>query len=140
PKGVQLTARNLRWATMGYLAQVQPVQAGDTMLHPAPLSHGSGLYHLPYVLNGGLNVVPASGGFDSAEIAALAAHWRNASFFAAPTMVHRLVDWAAAQHGGAGRTPIDGLATIAYGGGPMYLADIERALQVVGPHFAQIYG
>jgi len=34
----------------------------------------------------------------------------------------------------------EGLATITYGGGPMYLADIQRALLVIGPHFAQIYG
>ena len=137
PKGVQLSMRNLRWCAMAYLAEVQPVAPGDAMLHPAPLSHGGGLYHLPYVLNGGVNVVPASGGFDSAEVAALAAHWRNASFFAAPTIVHRLVEWAAAQ---GGARPIDGLATICYGGGPMYLADIERALATIGPHFAQIYG
>ncbi len=135
PKGVRLTSRNLRWATMGYLAEVQPVAPGDGCLHPAPLSHGSGLYHLPYVLRGGVNVVPASGGFDGAEIAALAAHWRNVSFFAAPTMVRRLVDWARRQP-----APIDGLATIVYGGGPMYLADLLDAREVLGPHLAQIYG
>jgi acyl-CoA synthetase (AMP-forming)/AMP-acid ligase II len=142
PKGVQLPHRSLRWCAMAYLAEVQPVAPGDAMLHPAPLSHGSGMYHLPYVLNGGINVVPASGGFDSAEIAALAAHWRNASFFAAPTMVHRLVEWAARRRADLpeGARPIEGLATISYGGGPMYLADIERALDVIGPHFAQIYG
>ena len=105
------------------------------MLHPAPLSHGSGLYHLPYVMHGGVNVVPASGGFDPAEIVELAAHWRQASFFAAPTMVRRLVDHVAPA---AGKP--EGLATITYGGGPMYLADIQQALQVIGPHFAQIYG
>ncbi len=145
PKGVRLTARNLRWATMGYLAEVQPVAPGDACLHPAPLSHGSGLYHLPYVLNGGVNVVPTSGGFDGAEIAALAARWRNASFFAAPTMVRRFVDWAREQPGEPPAAPdrrgrIDGLATIVYGGGPMYLADIEQAREVLGPHLAQIYG
>ena len=105
------------------------------MLHPAPLSHGGGMYHLPYVLNAGLNVVPRSDGFDPHEALALAAHWQRASFFAAPTMVRRLVDVA--------RTLPErpqGLATIVYGGGPMYLADIEEALQVIGPHFAQIYG
>ncbi|WP_418317644.1 AMP-binding protein [Piscinibacter sakaiensis] len=135
PKGVTLAARQLRWCSMAYLASVQPVGPADVMLHPAPLSHGGGLYHLPYVLNGGLNVVPASGGFEPAEVLALAAHWRNASFFAAPTIVRRLVD--AARH--ACRQP-EGLATICYGGGPMYLADIEDALDVIGPHFAQIYG
>jgi long-chain acyl-CoA synthetase len=135
PKGVTLAARQLRLMSLSYLASVQPVAPGDTMLHPAPLSHGSGLYHLPYVLQGGVNVVPASGGFDGEESLALAAHWRNASFFAAPTMVRRLVDAVKTQ-------PVrpDGLATIVYGGGPMYLADIEEALQLVGPHFAQIYG
>jgi long-chain acyl-CoA synthetase len=135
PKGVVLGARQLREASLGYLSEVQGVAAGDVMLHPAPLSHGGGLYHLPYVMHGGINVVPASGGFDPAEIVELAAHWRNASFFAAPTMVRRLVDHVQQ----SGRTP-EGLATITYGGGPMYLADIEQALQSIGPHFAQIYG
>ena len=135
PKGVVLGARQLREASLGYLSEVQAVAPGDTMLHPAPLSHGSGLYHLPYVMHGGVNVVPASGGFDPAEVLDLAVHWRNASFFAAPTMVRRLVDHVLAR----GRKP-EGLATITYGGGPMYLADIEQALEAIGPHFAQIYG
>jgi long-chain acyl-CoA synthetase len=135
PKGVRLSARNLRWMTLAYLAEVQPVAPGDAMLHPAPLSHGSGMYHLPYVLNGGLNVLPQSGGFDPAEIASLAAHWGNASLFAAPTMVRRLVDWARGKP-----VPLPGLATVVYGGGPMYLADIEDACAVLGPHLAQIYG
>jgi long-chain acyl-CoA synthetase len=135
PKGVVLAARQLRSASLGYLSEVQPIAAGDVMLHPAPLSHGGGLYHLPYVMHGGINVLPASGGFDAAEIVELAAHWRRASFFAAPTMVRRLVDHVEP----LGHRP-EGLATITYGGGPMYLADIERALRVVGPRFAQIYG
>jgi long-chain acyl-CoA synthetase len=135
PKGVVLGARQLREASLGYLSEVQGVEPGDVMLHPAPLSHGGGLYHLPYVMHGGVNVVPASGGFDAAEIVELAAHWRRASFFAAPTMVRRLVDLVSA----SARRP-EGLATIIYGGGPMYLADIQQALQAIGPHFAQIYG
>ena len=135
PKGVVLTPRNLRWMSLGYLACVQPVEAGDSMLHPAPLSHGAGLYHLPYVLQGGVNVIPASGGLDAAEFFALADHWRHASCFAAPTIVKRLADWARV-HG----PDTSGLATIVYGGAPMYLADIEAARAVLGPHLAQIYG
>lgn len=135
PKGVTLASHQLRWMTMGCLASVLAVEPGDTMLHPAPLSHGGGLYHLPFVLNGGLNVVPASGGFDAAECLALAAHWGRASCFMAPTMVRRLVDAARA----AGGRPA-GWSTIVYGGGPMYLADLDDALDTIGPHFAQIYG
>ena len=135
PKGVTLTPRNLRWAAMAYVATVQPVTPGDVCLHPAPLSHGSGMYHLPYVMNAGVNVIPASRGLDEAEFFALAAHWRNASCFAAPTIVKRLVD-----HVQRTATPVDGLATIVYGGAPMYLADLEAARSVLGPHLAQIYG
>ncbi|WP_031404682.1 AMP-binding protein [Thiomonas sp. FB-Cd] len=135
PKGVDLGARQLRWTSMGMLTAVQAVEPGDVALHPAPISHASGMLHLPYVLQGGINVVPESGGFDAAECLALAAHWHNASFFAAPTMVRRLVDAVKT----AGQRP-PGLATVCYGGGPMYLADLDDALQYIGPHFGQIYG
>jgi long-chain acyl-CoA synthetase len=135
PKGVTLTMRNLRWATMAYVATVQPVAPGDCCLHPAPLSHGSGLYHLPYVMNGGVNVIPQSPTLDEAEFFALAEHWRNASCFAAPTIVNRL-----AAHAAERRPPLDGLATIVYGGAPMYAADLDAARAALGPHLAQIYG
>jgi acyl-CoA synthetase (AMP-forming)/AMP-acid ligase II len=95
--------RNLRWATMAYVATVQPVEPGDSCLHPAPLSHGSGLYHLAYVMNGGVNVIPASPTLDEAEFFALAAHWRRASFFAAPTIVNRLAAHARGTQAAAGR-------------------------------------
>jgi long-chain acyl-CoA synthetase len=50
-------------------------------------------------------------------------------------MVRRLVD-RARQEGADG----DGLRTIVYGGGPMYVQDIEEAVSVMGPRFVQIYG
>jgi long-chain acyl-CoA synthetase len=135
PKGVTLTQRNLRLCTLAYTATVQAVAPGDAFLHPAPLSHGSGLYHLPYVMNCGVNVIPRSASLDEAEFFALAAFWRNASTFAAPTIVKRLAEFATAQ-----RPPLDGLATIVYGGAPMYLADLRAARAALGPHLAQIYG
>jgi acyl-CoA synthetase (AMP-forming)/AMP-acid ligase II len=55
--------------------------------------------------------------------------------FAAPTMVRRLVDCAKAEG-----TNGDGIRTVVYGGGPMYLADIEDAVSMMGPRFVQIYG
>jgi len=50
-------------------------------------------------------------------------------------MVRRLTD-AARATGQRG----DGIKTIVYGGGPMYLADIEEAVDWFGPRFVQIYG
>jgi long-chain acyl-CoA synthetase len=57
------------------------------------------------------------------------------AMFAAPTMVKRLVD-----HARTARPPLEGLKTVVYGGGPMYLADIQDAVGVIGQRFVQIYG
>ena len=59
----------------------------------------------------------------------------NVVMFAAPTMVRRLVD-AAKRRGENG----EGIRTIIYGGGPMYLADIRDAIATMGQRFVQIYG
>ncbi|EXI74679.1 MAG: Long-chain-fatty-acid--CoA ligase [Candidatus Accumulibacter sp. SK-11] len=135
PKGVMLSHRNLLAMTLSYLADVDQAEHADSILYAAPMSHGAGMYSFIHVLVGARHVVPESGGFDAAEILALARSLRQVSMFAAPTMVRRLVDQAAA-HGGDG----DGIKTIVYGGGPMYLADIQRALAVLGNRLVQIYG
>jgi long-chain acyl-CoA synthetase len=79
--------------------------------------------------------VPASGGFDAAEVFTLARQHGRMSLFAAPTIVKRLVDHAQAQ--GLDGT---GFKTIVYGGAPMYAQDIRRAIATMGPRFVQIYG
>ncbi len=55
--------------------------------------------------------------------------------FAAPTMVTRLVAYLD-ENGG----DTSNLKSITYGGGPMYVADMLKALQTIGPKFAQLYG
>jgi long-chain acyl-CoA synthetase len=135
PKGAMLTHANLRAMAQGYLTDVDTVSAGDCLLHAAPMSHGSGLYLVPYLLAGAAQVIPESGGFDPAEVFALATKLRGIGMFAAPTIVRRMVEHAAAH-----APPLEGLRTVIYGGGPMYVADILRALEVMGPRFAQIYG
>jgi long-chain acyl-CoA synthetase len=135
PKGVMITHRNLLAMTLCYFADVDEIGPGDCIVHAAPLSHGSGLYGLPHVARAAKQVIPESGGFDAAEVFELARAHRGVAMFAAPTMVKRLVD-----HARRAKPPLDGLKTIVYGGGPMYLADIQDALAIVGPRFAQIYG
>jgi long-chain acyl-CoA synthetase len=135
PKGVVISHGNLRAMCACFATDVEPVTPGDALLHPAPLSHGSGLYVLPHVAGGAVNVVPDSGGFDADEIFALLAAWDRARFFAAPTMVKRLV---AAP--GIGNARLDRLTCIVYGGGPMYVADAKAAFAALGPRLAQIYG
>ena len=48
-KGVVISHGNLRAMSRCFLADVEPIAPGDALLHPAPLSHGSGLYVLPHV-------------------------------------------------------------------------------------------
>ncbi|MEK6246221.1 MAG: long-chain fatty acid--CoA ligase [Pseudomonadota bacterium] len=133
PKGAMLTHRNLLYATQAYFADIDKLAPGDAILHPAPLSHGSGLYGLPHFAAGALNVIPESGGFDAVEIFDLMDRWPNASFFAAPTMIVRLLASPAA------RTPRH-LKTITYGGAPMYVADSLRAIELFGPRLYQLFG
>jgi long-chain acyl-CoA synthetase len=135
PKGVVITHGNLRAMSQCFLCDVETVAPGDAMVHAAPLSHGSGLYVLPNVLAGAINVVPESGGFDPSEIASLLKAWDRASLFAAPTMVKRFVEYPA-----VGAARLDHLKSIVYGGGPMYVADCKTAFAVLGPRLAQIYG
>jgi len=135
PKGVMITHRNLLAMTLCYFADVDEIGPGDCVVHAAPLSHGSGLYGLPHVARAAQQVLPESRGFDAAEVFELARAHRGIAMFAAPTMVKRLVE-----HARAARPSLDGIKTIVYGGGPMYLADIQDALAVMGNRFAQIYG
>jgi long-chain acyl-CoA synthetase len=133
PKGAMLTHRNLAQASFAYLTDVDPAAPGDSVLHAAPMSHGSGLYIVPHVQRMAVNVVPESGSFEPDEIFRLFATWRNMSMFAAPTMVKRLVD------SGGDANPAN-LRTIVYGGAPMYVEDTLKALDRFGPRLAQIYG
>ena len=135
PKGVMLTQRNLLAMTMAYFTDVDAVCAQDAMVYAAPMSHGAGLYQYAQLLRGARHVVPQSGGFDPAELVDLAASVGHLAFFAAPTMVHRLVAHLE-RTGGNG----DGFKTIVYGGGPMYVEDLRRAMDVMGQKFVQIYG
>ena len=133
PKGAMLTHRNMLFQTQAYFADIDKLSPGDSALHPAPLSHGSGLYGLPHFAVGAVNVIPESGSFDPDEIFSLLDHWPGASFFAAPTMLVRLMG------SGAARKPKN-LKTITYGGAPMYVADCLRAIELFGPRLYQLFG
>ncbi|MFN3953284.1 MAG: AMP-binding protein [Pararhodobacter sp.] len=135
PKGVMISAANIEAAVLAYFADVDAVHASDAALYAAPMSHGAGLYNFMHVIRGARHVVPPSGGFEPDEILDLAPCLRDVSMFAAPTMVRRLVG-AARARGLSG----EGIRTVVYGGGPMYLADIIEAVDVMGPRFVQIYG
>lgn len=135
PKGVIMTHGMLATMSLCYLCDVDEVRSGDAALYVAPMSHGAGIYAPVHVLRGAGHISPPSGAYDPDEFLDLAAAHGSVSAFLAPTMVQRLTASASA----AGRSG-EGIRTIVYGGGPMYRADIEAALDHFGSKFVQIYG
>jgi len=133
PKGAVLTHRNLLFMSQCYYADIDFLDERDTHLLAAPVSHGAGLYALPFLLKGAHQVVLPH--FDVAGILDALRRHRRVSFFAAPTMLTRLVH--APEVAGA---DLGNLRTIYYGGGPMYVSDLERALELFGPRLYQLYG
>ena len=135
PKGAILSQRSLMTMALTYISDVDAIAEQDCVLHAAPMSHGSGCYNVPHVLRAAKQVIPASGRFDPQEILDLLPHHPGMSFFAAPTMVKRFVE-----HPATATADTSNLKTIVYGGGPMYVADCRKALDVLGNKLVQIYG
>ncbi|MCV7280694.1 long-chain fatty acid--CoA ligase [Mycolicibacterium flavescens] len=131
-KGAMLSHRNLMAMTVSHLADFDDPDENCSLVHGAPMSHGSGLYVPPYVLRGARQVIPESAAFEPEEFLDLCEHHPGCSAFLAPTMVQRLVQ--------TGRSCPANLRTIVYGGGPMYVESLKKALAAFGPVFVQLYG
>ncbi len=134
PKGATLTSRNLIFMTLSYGADIDRLDERDTMVHAAPLSHGSGCYALPHLAAGSHNVI-TGGSFTGGDMFEAIERWPNVSFFAAPTMLVRMINDGAAAH-----AKLANLKCIAYGGAPMYVPDLQRALRLFGARLYQLYG
>nr|WP_090275754.1 long-chain fatty acid--CoA ligase [Mycolicibacterium komanii] len=131
-KGAMLSHRNLMAMTVSHLADFDSPDENCTLVHGAPMSHGSGLYIPPYVLRAARQVIPESGAFEPDEFLDLCERHPGCSAFLAPTMVQRLVQ--------TGRACPHNLRTIVYGGGPMYVESLKKAMAAFGPVFVQLYG
>ena len=134
-KGAMLSHRNLMAMTIAHLADIDDASSNGSLIHAAPMSHGSGLYIPAFIARGARQVVPMSAGFDPHEFIGLCSEHPDCSVFFAPTMVQRLR--LAVEQGAPLPTR---LKTIVYGGGPMYVEELRKSLSVFGNVFAQIYG
>ena len=135
PKGATLSHGSLQAMAAAQHCDYGTPPPGACFVHHAPLSHASGLLAIPFVANGALQVIPGPEHRSVEGVLALTSHWGNAYLFSAPTFLNRLVAGASANPADA-----DGIRTIFFGGAPMYVEDLSRALAVFGPRLAQIYG
>ncbi len=82
-----------------------------------------------------MQVFPESGKYEVPETVELMNRWPECSIFLAPTMVKRLIE-----HGSVSDLKPDALRLITYGGAPMYVSDLKRALDLLGNKLVQLYG
>jgi long-chain acyl-CoA synthetase len=136
PKGATWTHRTIRTVVMNYLADVHGIQRGDVVIHAAPMSHGSGIVALPAVARGATNVILDTASFDPRVLFQLIQDHRASHVaFLAPTQIVRCLE----EHE-PGAYDLSSLVSICYGGAPMYVEHLRRAVEAFGPVFDQIYG
>jgi len=136
PKGAMLTHRNLIAMTMNFYADICPgFGPEDVILHAAPLSHGSGLYALPNIGKAAANILLESKSFDPELAFKTIQEHRVTNMFAAPTMVKLMVDSPAVE-----KFDHRTMKALNYGGAPMLVEDLKKAIQKLGPCLVQLFG
>lgn len=134
PKGATLSHRNLIASAVNCLADVFAFQPDDRVLHVAPLSHGSGIYLIPSLARGAVNIIYDRATFRSDEMFDVVADRAiTVIAFVAPTMIVRFLD-------ARERDDIATLRGVIYGGAPIHLEHIRAAVARFGPIFHQLYG
>jgi long-chain acyl-CoA synthetase len=136
PKGATWTHRTISVVVMNYLADVHNIQPGEVVLHAAPMSHGSGIVALPAVARGAEQLIFGPRSFDPKALFASIERDRVSHIaFLAPTQIVKMLDEFS-----PGEFDLGSLKAICYGGAPIHVEHLRRAIEAFGPVFAQIFG
>jgi acyl-CoA synthetase (AMP-forming)/AMP-acid ligase II len=136
PKGAMLSHRNLVAMTMNFYADICPgLGPEDVALHAAPLSHGSGCYALPNIGKAAANVILEAKSFDPERVLRAIESHGVTNMFAAPTMVKMMAESPAIE-----QYDHRSLRALNYGGGPMLVEDLQKAIEKLGPCLVQLFG
>lgn len=133
PKGAMLTHANLTFVAVSWCADLHWLQPEDVVLCCAPLSHGAGFHALAAVARGAENVVLRHA--DPATILQTITRHRVTATWLVPTQIRLLLDCPELD-----RADLSSLASVIYGGAPMYGADLSEAIERIGEVFCQLYG
>ncbi len=136
PKAAVLTHGQMSFVVTNHLADLVPgTTECDASLVVAPLSHGAGIHQLTQVARGAVTVLLKDEKLDAAEAWAQIERHRVTNMFCVPTILTALVrDPAVDRHNHSS------LRHVIYAGAPMYRADLEEALQKLGPCLVQYFG
>ncbi len=136
PKGAMDTHGNLQFMSDRYPREVYQLRDDDIVMHAGPLTHGSGLWAIPITAGCGTHLIPTASSFDPAHIFSLIQEQRVTKIaFIAPTMIMMLLNAPSIV-----QYDLSSLRFLGYGGAPMYVEDLKRAIAQWGPILCQIYG
>jgi acyl-CoA synthetase (AMP-forming)/AMP-acid ligase II len=130
-KGVMHTHKSVQAICFSEALEMD-VARGDVMLQVAPLPHATQFMLLPGFLRGGTHVLMKK--FDPDEVLRTIARERVSWTFMVPTMIYVLLDEAS-----LGKYDRASLRTVIYGAAPMSPDKLERAIDLMGPVFLQVY-
>jgi acyl-CoA synthetase (AMP-forming)/AMP-acid ligase II len=133
PKGVMLTTNGELAEIAHFFIDVLPdLKRGDTMLHGAPVTHGSGAFLLPHLMRGARNVILPR--FDPEQFLEAAEREHATATFLVPTMISMLLDQPSLAHRKLS------LRRLVYGAAPIAPTVLQRGMDALGRVFVQIYG
>jgi len=135
PKGAMLTHAVLVFEVLGMLADFFPLGPEHVGIHAAPLTHGSGHVGLVFTAKGCGQVILSRSGFDPLGFLTLVERHRVNALFLVPTIIKLVVE-----HADVDQFDLSSLRWVFYGGSPMYVEDLRRAIGKLGPIFIQGFG
>lgn len=136
PKAAVLTHDQMAFVVTNHLTDLMPdLDEHDASLVVAPLSHGAGIHLLVQVARGARSVLLPSDRFDVEYACRLIERERITNLFTVPTILNLLVACPVME-----QVDRSSLRQVIYAGAPMYRADQERAMDVLGEVLVQYYG
>lgn len=136
PKGAMLSHGVLSFVTVGWLADLTPLDERDVTLHAAPLTHGAGFHALAATARAASQVLLDHASFDPETMLEVMWSAGVTNTWLVPTQIIRFAEVVDASGKGAPPT----LSHVVYGGAPITPSALQRAIDLLGPVFVQLYG
>ena len=133
PKGVMLTQRSWATVAINLILDYGPFTQDDVLLNTQPLSHGAGLFVLPFFIKGATNVLIPE--FNPVQVFETIEREQVTVLKLVPTMIYQLLESPDKD-----RYDLSSLQSIIYGGSPIAVPRLAEAINFFGKKFIQLYG